>query len=293
MWSLYLQSHPISRKGRELCCHLLRSKVNSIRRPLISSLGQAFGRRAVTALLWVWENKQLWLFPSRTGKALVSYVATVCEHACANTETCAHGCVCIWRPETISGVFLNHSLPSFLRQDRSLTPRLDWLSSELQESRGLSTRITNACSHAPLSKRMSGDLNPGLQACTTSTLLPEPFSQPMYNYFWGKKGKLWSHFTFFLCFGVNPSLLPSTIMVLKKEPYIEGPTEDASNFKTIRGCHGTALNYDSSRSGHGKPIYNLSTGEIEARESWARSQHKLHRKTLERGILNLNQMYWS
>lgn len=68
MWSLHLQSHPISRKGRELCCHLLRSKANSIRRPLISSLGQAFGRRAVTALLWVWENKQLWFFLAGLGR---------------------------------------------------------------------------------------------------------------------------------------------------------------------------------------------------------------------------------
>lgn len=89
-------------------------------------------------------------FPSRTGNALLSYTATVCAHVCASTETCAHGCVCIWRPETIPGVFLNHSLPSFLRQDRSLTPRLDWLSSELQESRNPWVSALGLQMHVPM-----------------------------------------------------------------------------------------------------------------------------------------------
>lgn len=57
-------------------------------------------------------------------------------------------------------------------------------------------------------------------------------------------------------------MLKSTIMVLKKEPYIEGPTEDASNFKTIRGCHGTALNYDSNRNGMVSPFITSALGKL-------------------------------
>lgn len=93
MRSLCLQSHPISRKGRELCCCLLRSKANSIGRPLISSLRQAFGPRPVTVRLWVWENKLLWVFLAGLGMLCCPIR---CVHMYAPVQKHVHMGVCAY-----------------------------------------------------------------------------------------------------------------------------------------------------------------------------------------------------
>lgn len=136
----------------------------------------------------MWEKKLLWVFffPSKTGKALLSYVATVCTHA----GTCAHVWAWIWRPEATSDVFLNHPLPYFLRQGLSLiepTAGLAelWASGIHQRPHQDYIRML-LCPH---SKWILGDLSLGLHAYTPSSLLPEPFSQPVCNYFLREEGE--------------------------------------------------------------------------------------------------------